>query len=329
MRFRNALFGEHQAPVDAVAETMDTAGKAVLFSGVTVLISLSAVMLVPSPAFRSVALESSSRAVRAGGDADPAAGGVGQARSASRPPRPALGAQRRAPLGSLRALGRAALAPPLRCSAASRSRLVVLALPILGLRTGMPSIKVVPEEDPSRVGYQQVSSAFGPGAPGALQVIAPTAEGAAALAALRADRGIAAALPAQSGAAGVALIEAFPTAGPSTEALGATVQRLRRELPPDALLGGPAVENHDLEAALSAKDPTGHRPGPGTRLPAPPGRLPGAPGGGDRRARQPALHRRRLRRRQADLPGRQPRRPARLRIAGLPRRLGDRSSSSP
>ena len=35
---------------------MDTAGKAVLFSGVTVLISLTAVMLVPSPAFRSMAL---------------------------------------------------------------------------------------------------------------------------------------------------------------------------------------------------------------------------------------------------------------------------------
>ena len=35
---------------------MDTAGKAVLFSGVTVLISLTAVMLVPSPAFRSMSL---------------------------------------------------------------------------------------------------------------------------------------------------------------------------------------------------------------------------------------------------------------------------------
>ncbi len=35
---------------------MDTAGKAVLFSGVTVLIALSAVLLVPSPAFRSTAL---------------------------------------------------------------------------------------------------------------------------------------------------------------------------------------------------------------------------------------------------------------------------------
>ena len=39
----------------AIAETMDTAGKAVLLSGVTMLISLSAVLLVPSPSFRSAA----------------------------------------------------------------------------------------------------------------------------------------------------------------------------------------------------------------------------------------------------------------------------------
>ncbi len=35
---------------------MDTAAKAVLFSGLTVFVSLSALMLVPSPAFRSMAL---------------------------------------------------------------------------------------------------------------------------------------------------------------------------------------------------------------------------------------------------------------------------------
>ena len=56
MRFRGALFGSQEPVEQAVAETMDTAGKAVLFSGVTVLISLTAVMLVPSPAFRSMAL---------------------------------------------------------------------------------------------------------------------------------------------------------------------------------------------------------------------------------------------------------------------------------
>src|SRR5262249_15337283 len=55
-RFLGGSFGSRQPVRDAVAATMDTAGKAVLFSGLTVFVSLSAVMLVPSPAFRSMAL---------------------------------------------------------------------------------------------------------------------------------------------------------------------------------------------------------------------------------------------------------------------------------
>ena len=55
-RFRGAFFGSELSAEEATAVTMDTAGKAVLFSGLTVLISLSAVMLVPSPAFRSMSL---------------------------------------------------------------------------------------------------------------------------------------------------------------------------------------------------------------------------------------------------------------------------------
>ena len=54
-RFRASL-GAQAGPRDAVIATMDTAGKAVLFSAMTVLVSLSAVLLVPSPAFRSTAL---------------------------------------------------------------------------------------------------------------------------------------------------------------------------------------------------------------------------------------------------------------------------------
>ena len=44
------------------------------------------------------------------------------------------------------------------------------------MKTGMPSIKVVPKSDSSRVGYQQISAGFGPGTPGTLQVTA-TARG--------------------------------------------------------------------------------------------------------------------------------------------------------
>ena len=112
-RFRAALFGSHERPVDAVAVAMDTAGKAVLFSGVTVLISLSAVMLVPSPAFRSMSLGIMLSVIfvlaatltllpavlaRLGTRVDKAGA--------------AVGAHRRASIAALRRLGRAALAQP-------------------------------------------------------------------------------------------------------------------------------------------------------------------------------------------------------------------------
>ncbi len=47
-RFRDAI-AHATSKQAAVAETMDTAGKAVVLSGITVLVSLSAVLLVPAP----------------------------------------------------------------------------------------------------------------------------------------------------------------------------------------------------------------------------------------------------------------------------------------
>ncbi len=99
MRFRGAFFGSKLDAQEATAVTMDTAGKAVLFSGVTVLISLTAVMLVPSPAFRSMSLgHHARRHLRPGGDAHAAARRAGQARPQSRQPLAAVGSLRRAPL---------------------------------------------------------------------------------------------------------------------------------------------------------------------------------------------------------------------------------------
>ena len=130
-RFRGAFFGRQLSAADAAAVTMDTAGKAVLFCGVTVLISLSAVMLVPSPAFRSMSLGIMLAGhLRARRDAHAAAGGAGEARAAGRQARAAVGALGRAPLCALRGLGRATVAPaaalrPRRagaCSSGSRSR---------------------------------------------------------------------------------------------------------------------------------------------------------------------------------------------------------------
>jgi putative drug exporter of the RND superfamily len=257
MRFRNALFGQGLAPDDAVAQTMDSAGKAILFSALTVLISLSAVMLVPSSAFRSVSLGIMIAVLfilAATLTLLPAVlAKLGPRVDKLSLPWVHSGEKRRSP--RFARWGERLWRRPLVFGGIALIALVGLALPVLSLKTGMPSVKVVPEDDGSRVGYNQVTEAFGPGAPGALQVLTPARESGAVEAGLRADPGIAAVSPPQPGPKGEALIQAIPAAGPSTEAFGDTVDRLRAELPPAALIGGPAAENHDLEAALADKTP--------------------------------------------------------------------------
>jgi RND superfamily putative drug exporter len=255
MRFRGAL-SEGRAPAEAVAETMDSAGKAVLFSALTVLVSISAVLLVPSPAFRSVSIGIMISVLfvlaatltllptvlaKLGPRVDklalPWVGGAGQS------------SPRLARWGEL--LWRR----PLLFGGLALVLLVGLALPALSLKTGMPSIKVVPKDDSSRVGYQQVSAAFGAGAPATLQVTAPRSSAAAVARELEGDRGISSVAAPVPGGGGLVLISGVPTSSATSEGFDETVNRLRSALPSAALIGGAAAENHDLESALAAKAP--------------------------------------------------------------------------
>src|SRR3954447_7009966 len=256
LRFRGAHFGQKLSPVEAVATTMDTAGKAVLFSGMTVLVSLSAVMLVPSPAFRSTSLGiivSVLFVLAATLTLLPAV----LAKLGPRGDRLSLpwvhNGEHRSP--RFPRWGELLWRRPYVFGGFAVGVLLVLALPVLSLRTGMPSIKVVPPGDQSRQGYEQIQAGFGRGAPGTLQIVVPESASHEAVTAVQGDPGVAQSLPPQPGGDGQALIEAVPTSDPSSPQLGVTVDRLRSELPSGTLIGGPAAENHDLEAALAAKTP--------------------------------------------------------------------------
>ncbi|HET8638629.1 MAG TPA: MMPL family transporter [Solirubrobacterales bacterium] len=277
MRFRNALFGQRREPAEAVAETMDTAGKAVLFSGLTVLISLIAVMLVPSPAFRSMSVGiilSVVFVLAATLTLLPAVLGKLGPRIDSLALPWAHSGDHRSP--RFARWGERLWRRPLLFGGGALLVLAGLSVPVLGLKTGMPSIVVVPQGDHSRVGYEQISAAFGPGAPGAIQVVSPGADSGEVRATLEADPGIAATLPGsrspsagppagqspsgeppagQSPSGGLVLTQAIPTASPSSAAFGSTIERLRKRLPEAALLGGAAAENYDLEKALDARTP--------------------------------------------------------------------------
>jgi len=254
-RFRGAFFGSKLSAEEAVEVTMDTAGKAVLFSGLTVLISLSAVMLVPSPAFRSMSLGIMLSVLFVLG----ATLTLLPAVLAKLGPRVDRLSLRWVHSGEHRSPAFARWAEllwrhPLAFGSLAVAVLVALALPVFGLKTGMPSIKVVPKHDASRQGYVEVQRAFGLGAPGALQIVAPAADSARSAAVLRADPGIAQVLPAERHQ-GEALLTAIPKQDPSSKRVGATVERLRGQLPPGVLVGGSVAENHDLERALAAKTP--------------------------------------------------------------------------
>jgi RND superfamily putative drug exporter len=135
--------------------------------------------------------------------------------------------------------------------------LLALAAPILGLKTAMPSINVLPEDASARVGYDLVQGAFGKGAPGTLTVVVDKADARSASDVLADDSGIAATMPPVAAPDGTsyALIQAVPSVDPSDPALSATVDRLRDDLPTSAYVGGAAVENLDLKTQLDESTP--------------------------------------------------------------------------
>ncbi len=253
-RYRAALHATPDDPNHAVGVAMDTAGKAVLFSGLTVLISLSAILLVPIPAFRSMSVGmmlSVAFVLLAALTLLPALLGPGIDKLAlpwhsagdHRSPRLAAFAERIHRRRVVAAVGAVVL-------------LVGLATPLLGLETGMPSITMLPKDEQARQGYDLLAASFGPGGPGPIQVIVPAGEDADAVAAsVTATPGVAMAFPAQPGADGASMIQAVGMYDPSSSDAMSTIAALRDVVPAGVLVGGPVAENHDLDSTLRDKAP--------------------------------------------------------------------------
>ncbi len=267
VRFRAALErrgarpGDREASAAAVAETLATAGKAVAFSALTVLASLASILIVPSPAFRSMALGimlSVVAVLAATLTLLPAVLGRLGTRVNSARVRLRRGTSDHSHghrlEERLHAWGRLLWAHPWPAALGAVAVLLLAASPVLGLRTSMPSITIIPATANARIGYEQVTSAFGPGFPGTLQVLVPATEQAAGLRAARHTSGVATVMPGPTHD-GWTLDEVIPATGPSASATGATIRRLGQDLPPGSLVGGAAAENYDLQRALASDTP--------------------------------------------------------------------------
>ncbi|QEC47270.1 MMPL family transporter [Baekduia soli] len=252
VRFRAAL-AAGLAPREATVVTMATAGKAVLVSGLTVLAALLALTVVPVPAFRTVPIGiglAVLMVLAATLTLLPAAlSRLGHGINGGRV-RLRGGVDHRSE--RFAAWGRRLWARPLPYGIAAVAILLLLATPVLGLRTGMPTAAGLPGDAASGQGQRLMERAFGDGAASALQVVVGPRDAAAARSVLQGDRDIIATVAPAERSRGRVLLTAIPK---NAGGAGTTIDRLRRELPAGALVGGPAAESRDLEHALGAHLP--------------------------------------------------------------------------
>lgn len=250
---------EGRTATTAIENTMSTAGKAVFLSALTVVLSLSAVFLVPVMVFQTMALgmilsvvavavasitllpavlvAMGDRVLIAKGQTDPDVEAEGR---------------------WARWTG-VALRHPGRVLALGLILLGTLAAPAFGMRLGMPGARVVDEGRSSRDGYETLVSAFGPGAAAPAFITVGESEANSALSATASvDNVVDARIVTAPSERDRIVIRAIPGTPIDDRATSDMISDLRSALAPvaaSALVGGPAAQNHDQSAVLVDRAP--------------------------------------------------------------------------
>jgi putative drug exporter of the RND superfamily len=246
-RFRTAML--HGADErNALAEALSTAGRSVIVAGGTVMISLLGLMFMGVSFLYGVAISASLAVlvvVLASITLLPALLAI-VGRRVDRLRIPGLGRSLRSDSGTLatrwsrlvqRRAGTAA--------AAGAAVLILLALPVLGLRYGFPDEGNDPDGSSTRSAYELVSRGFGPGSTGPLLVVAEEPSGLERVAErMRGEEGVTFVSPIRRSPDGqAAFFSVMPMSSPQDAETADLVDRLRD-------LAGPGVHVGGLTAAF-------------------------------------------------------------------------------
>jgi putative drug exporter of the RND superfamily len=268
-RYRNALHrtGSQEA---AVIEAMNTSGRAVVFAGVTVMISVLGILLMGLPFLHGLAVGTSLAvfiAVVAAVTLLPALlGFVGTTIDRFRVGR------RKQHTGETmwHRWARVVQRRPGFIAAAGLVVLLTLAVPALALRLGGADASTDPPSSTTHKAYELIATGFGPGANGPILVVADASQpGAVAglpklIDTLRATPGVASVSDATLNPSGTAaLATVIPTTGPQDEATQQLVHHLRDDVVPqatagaglDVKLGGQTANNIDFADVIGQRLP--------------------------------------------------------------------------
>jgi RND superfamily putative drug exporter len=273
-RYRQGL-GEGLAPRDAVGRAMSTAGRAVLFAGTTVLISLLGLFLIGQQYLDGLAVGTilAVMAVMAAAlTLLPAMLGFsGRAIDRLHLPgllrSPAPGGKR----GFWWRWSRTVQRRPVLCGAAALLVLTLLVIPLFSMRLAFTDSGNDPTTLTTRQAYDLISAGFGPGFNGPLVLAAELPGGSEDRAVVTAvDRRLAAVpgvarvqAPAYNPAGDAAVILLYPATAPQAAATGSLVNHLRATVIPRAtagsgvkvLIGGETAAGIDASAYLSQRLP--------------------------------------------------------------------------
>ncbi|MFE7129097.1 MMPL family transporter [Streptomyces sp. NPDC057617] len=247
------------SPAEAAARAAGTAGSAVVFAGLTVVIALAGLSVVGVPTLTKMGLAAAATVVIAVliavtlvpavlGFAPKAVlprkvrkarqGGVGHGAGASgpRPPRGTEPAPVAKPNMGTR-WARFVVGRPLPVLLLSIVGLGILAVPTLDLRLGLPGDEAQPTSTTQRRAYDALAEGFGPGFNGPLTVVVdakgaqdPKAAAEEVAKKLAATDGVVSVSPAMFNKSGdTAIISATPSTGPSEEGTKDLVHTLREE----------------------------------------------------------------------------------------------------
>jgi RND superfamily putative drug exporter len=272
-RYRGSL--AHMGPREALVEAMSTSGRAVVFAGCTVMVSMLGMLVIGLPFLYGLAVGVSSAvlvAVLAAITLLPALLGFAGRRI------DAWSVHRRSSTGSRPTLSSrwsgVVQRHPVAGTVFGLALLASLAAPALALHLGVSDEGNQPAGTTTKVAYDQLADGFGPGFNGPFVVAASLPPGASRATStailgrltsgLRATPGVALVEPPRISASGrVAVVQLYPTTSPQSRRTEHLLHVLRGQTVPAAiagtgakvLIGGDTPQNVDFTAALGERLP--------------------------------------------------------------------------